>query len=154
MAAYEARGTNEIAVACVRSLGGRTIEQYAYDLFDRWGIGKKDKNNGVLLLVAPTERKVRIEIGAGLVSILDTTTAQSIVGDEILPRFRARQIEGGVRAGVVEIRRVLGDDIGITERAGIPPVPVTWRPAPTTRAQDDEGGSGGTVAVISWRSSA
>src|SRR5689334_22495090 len=65
---YHAATTNTIAVAIVRTLGGESVESYTNRLFRAWGIGDKDVNNGVLLLWAPSERKVRIEVGMGLES--------------------------------------------------------------------------------------
>jgi uncharacterized protein len=66
LADHEARSTDQVVIATVRSLQGESIENYANLLFRRWGLGQRDKNNGVLLLVAPSERKVRIEVGYGL----------------------------------------------------------------------------------------
>src|SRR2546430_4392626 len=66
LAEFERQTSNEIAVATVPSLEGETIETYAVELFKRWGVGKKGKDNGILLLVAPNDRKVRIEVGYGL----------------------------------------------------------------------------------------
>src|SRR4051794_3985106 len=63
---YERLSSNELAVAIVKSLDGQSIEMYGNRLFKAWGIGKPDRNNGVLLLWAPVERKVRIEVGLGL----------------------------------------------------------------------------------------
>ncbi len=66
LAALEAKTTDQFVVVTLRSLQGRTIEEYGYRLGRSWAIGQKDKNNGVLLIVAPNERKVRIEVGYGL----------------------------------------------------------------------------------------
>src|SRR5262249_27211905 len=66
LAALEAKTTDQLVVATVKSLQGTSVEDYANRLFRQWKLGQAGKNNGVLLLVAPTERKVRIEVGYGL----------------------------------------------------------------------------------------
>lgn len=88
----------EIAVVTVTSLAGRTVEEYAAGLFHSWGIGKADKDNGVLLLVAPRERAIRIEVGYGLEGILPDGLAGALIRETFLPRFR----DGDYRAGLLE----------------------------------------------------
>jgi len=78
LAALEAKTSDQFVVVTVRSLGGRAIEDYGYRLGRSWGIGQKDKNNGVLLIVAPNERKVRIEVGYGLEGALPDAIASVI----------------------------------------------------------------------------
>jgi uncharacterized protein len=103
----EEKTTDQFVVATVNSLQGQSIEVYANRLANRWEIGQKDKNNGVLLLVAPTERKVRIEVGYGLESTLTNAIAQEIIDQTIVPRFRAGDMAGGVASGVGDIVTVL-----------------------------------------------
>jgi uncharacterized protein len=103
----EQKTTDQVVVATVASLQGETIEVYANRLFKRWELGQKDKNNGVLLLVAPTERKVRIEVGYGLESTLTNAIAQAIIDESLVPRFRAGDLAGGVANGVGDIVTVL-----------------------------------------------
>ena len=103
----EEKTTDQFVVATVTSLQGQSIEVYANRLFKRWELGQKDKNNGVLLLVAPTERKVRIEVGYGLESTLTNAIAQEIIDQSIVPRFRAGDMAGGVAHGVGDIVAVL-----------------------------------------------
>lgn len=109
--ADEARTTNQVAVAVIPTLGGRTVEEYATGLFNAWGVGQASQDNGVLVLVATEDRKLRIEVGAGLLDELPDQTAASVVQQEIVPRLRAGDIEGGVRAGTIGVRRALGDDV-------------------------------------------
>ena len=66
LTAYAEQTQNGIAVAVVGDMGGQSIEDYAEDLFDRWGVGTKEKDSGALLVIAMAERKVRIEVGYGL----------------------------------------------------------------------------------------
>src|SRR6476660_7607280 len=80
-----AQTTAEMAVVTVKSLDGMSIEEYAVRLFAAWGIGKKEKDNGVLILVAPTERRIRIEVGYGLEEILPDARTGRIIREEILP---------------------------------------------------------------------
>jgi uncharacterized protein len=125
LAAHERETSNQVVVATVASLEGYDIADYAVRLGRAWKIGQKEHDNGALLLVAPNERKVRIEVGYGLEGALPDATAFSIVQNEILPRFRQNDYDGGVMAGVVAILgaiegtyqaqptpSVTGDDVG------------------------------------------
>ena len=100
----ETRTSSEVAVAVVRSLDGMSVEEYANRLFRAWGIGQARQDNVVLVLVAPNEREIRIEVGYGLEGILPDGLAGEIIRDQFLPRFRENDYAGGVRAGV---RRVV-----------------------------------------------
>jgi uncharacterized protein len=97
--------TAQIAVATVPSLDGLTVEEYATRLFNTWGVGQKDKDNGVLVLVAPSERAMRIEVGYGLEKILPDGLAVAIVREDFLPPFRDGDYQTGILRGV---RRVAG----------------------------------------------
>lgn len=91
--------TAEIAIVTVPSLDGMTVEEYANKLFAAWGIGKKGKDNGVLILVAPTERKMRIEVGYGLEPVLPDGLAGEIVRTDFLPEFRGGTYSAGILKG-------------------------------------------------------
>lgn len=98
-------GSTEIAVVTVPSLDGMTVEEYASKLFAAWGIGKKGVDNGVLVLVAPKDRTMRIEVGYGLEPVLPDSLAGSIIRSEFTPAFR----EGDYRAGILKgVSRVAG----------------------------------------------
>ena len=99
LAALEAKTTDQVVVATVTSLQGVTIEAYANALFKQWRLGQADKNNGVLLLVAPNERRVRIEVGYGLEGALPNARARDILGDVVKPHFKSGDFIGGVEAG-------------------------------------------------------
>lgn len=127
----EQQTSAEIAVATVTALDGMTVEQYANGLFHEWGIGKKDKENGVLVLVAPSERRVRIEVGYGIEPILPDGLAGEIIRSEILPRFKNNDYSGGTLAGVRRIAAIVRGDHVLTaeERARlVDPVPVRAGP--------------------------
>jgi uncharacterized protein len=112
LAALEEKTTNQLVVVTVRSLGGRTIEEYGYRLGRAWAIGQKDKNNGALLIVAPNERKVRIEVGYGLEGVLPDAITSLIIQNVILPRFKANDYPGGIANGVDEIIKVVSGEGG------------------------------------------
>ncbi|MDV3458661.1 TPM domain-containing protein [Sphingomonas sp. HF-S4] len=95
--------TRQFVVATIPDLQGYDIADYGYRLGRAWGIGQKDANNGILLIVAPNERKVRIEVGYGLEPIMTDAMSSSIIQDTILPRFRANDMPGGIVAGAQAI---------------------------------------------------
>jgi uncharacterized protein len=113
LADYEQQSTNQVVVATIPSLQGTTIEDYGYQLGRHWGIGQKGKDNGVILLVAPTERKVRIEVGYGLEGTLTDAASSQIIQSIILPDFRQGQMENGVIDGTYAIISALGGKISI-----------------------------------------
>ncbi|WP_187336711.1 TPM domain-containing protein [Novosphingopyxis iocasae] len=103
LAALELRTGRQVVVATVPSLQGYPIEDFGYQLGRTWGIGSKENNDGVLLLVAPEERQVSIEVGYGLEPVLTDTLASTIVQGVIIPRFRDGDYSGGIQAGVKAI---------------------------------------------------
>ncbi|RHW19330.1 TPM domain-containing protein [Sphingomonas gilva] len=96
---FEEEKGQQFVVATVPSLEGRTIEDYGYRLGRAWGIGRQGVDDGVILLVAPNEKKVRIEVGYGLTPVLTAQLSGLIVREQILPRFRDGDMPGGIRAG-------------------------------------------------------
>src|SRR5450755_824999 len=99
LADLEAKSSIQLVVATVASLEGQEIEPYANELFRNWKLGEKTKNNGVLLIVAPKERRVRIEVGYGLEGVLTDALSNEILQAQVLPKFRAGNMPGGVVAG-------------------------------------------------------
>ncbi|MEN9697678.1 MAG: hypothetical protein RLZ56_1099 [Bacteroidota bacterium] len=89
LVAIDDSSSNQIAVVILPTLDGYPIEEYAVKLFREWGIGNKKTNNGVLLLVAINDRKVRIEVGYGLEGAIPDITANSIINNDIKPAFKA-----------------------------------------------------------------
>jgi uncharacterized membrane protein YgcG len=100
----------QLVVATVPSLQGSDIETFANQLFRAWELGQAQKNNGVLLLVAPNERKVRIEVGYGLEGTLTDALASTIISGAIVPHFKRGDFSGGVEGGVHGIVAVLRTD--------------------------------------------
>src|SRR6202162_5900583 len=100
----------QLVVATVKSLQGSDIEPYANQLFRTWKLGQTQKNNGVLLLVAPAEHKVRIEVGYGLEGTLTDDLSSVIISSAIVPRFKANDYSGGIERGVDGIISVLNGD--------------------------------------------
>ena len=118
LAALEKTSTDQVAVVTLKTLQGYPIEDYGYRLGRKWGIGQKDKDNGILLIVAPNERKVRIEVGRGLEPVMTDAMSSLIIQNAILPEFRRGNFSAGIRAGVRDIKDVLlGDAEEVKERA-------------------------------------
>lgn len=110
LAAQEARATDQLVVATVPSLQGTSIEDYANRLFRAWQIGQAKKNNGVLLLVAPSERKVRIEVGYGLEGILTDAVSATIIRNAVVPAFKSGDMAAGIVKGTDAIIEILNLD--------------------------------------------
>jgi uncharacterized protein len=106
----EDKSSIQLVVATVKSLQGSDIETFANELFRFWKLGEAQKNNGVLLLVAPSEHKVRIEVGYGLEGTLTDALSSVIIQSAIIPRFRANDFSGGIERGVDGIISVLSGD--------------------------------------------
>ncbi len=100
LAALEKQSQRQLVVVTIADLGGYEIADYGFRLGDHWGIGDKERDDGVLLIVAPKERKVRIEVGYGLEGVLTDALSGRIIRDAIIPRFKADDYPGGISAGV------------------------------------------------------
>ncbi len=100
----------QLVVATVKSMQGSDIETYGNQLFRFWKLGEAKKNNGVLLLVAPAEHKVRIEVGYGLEGTLTDALCSVIISSAMVPRFKANDYSGGIERGVDAIISVLTTD--------------------------------------------
>jgi uncharacterized protein len=110
LAQHERTASEQVVVVTLGSLQGHTIEDYGYQLGRFWGIGQKGKNNGAILIVAPNDRKVRIEVGYGLEGQLTDAISRVIIESTILPQFRSGDFNAGVLAGTGAVLRALGDD--------------------------------------------
>jgi uncharacterized protein len=124
---HEDSTSNQVAVLTVRSLEGVSLEQYSIRVVDAWKLGKKGKDNGVLLLVVSEDRNIRIEVGRGLEGDLPDITCGIIIRKEILPYFKKGDFNGGVQAGITAILSAIGG---------------------AYTAQSDQGVEGDTFAVI------
>lgn len=130
--ALETATTDQLVVVTLSSLGGFEIADYGYQLGRAWGIGQKGKDNGVLLIVAPNERKVRIEVGYGLEGTLTDALSSLIINTIILPRFKAGDMQGGIVSGVdALVNSLTTDTMGLKEQAKQPVIegnPDDWVP--------------------------
>ena len=114
---HELATGEQVVVVTLPSLQGYSIEDFGYQLGRAWGIGQKDKNTGALLIVAPKEHKVRIEVGYGLEGKLTDAQSSVIINRDILPAFRRGDFNAGVMAGTATMLKVLGGDASAAEPA-------------------------------------
>jgi uncharacterized protein len=112
--------TAEVAVVTIKSLEGNSVDDYAVRLFEKWKIGKKETNNGILMLVALDDREMRIEVGYGLEAVITDGRAGRIRDEQIIPRFKDGDYQGGINAGVEAIEKYIRD--------GTPPEPLEENP--------------------------
>jgi uncharacterized protein len=120
----EDKSSIQLVVATVKSLQGSDVETYTNELFRFWKLGEAKKNNGVLLLVAPAEHKVRIEVGYGLEGTLTDALSSVIISSAIIPRFKTGDFSGGIERGVDGITSVLSGDT------------ADWQPKVRVRSDD------------------
>lgn len=107
MQTVQTQTTAEVMIITVPSLEGQDVDSFATRMFNQIGIGQRDTNNGVLFLIAPNERRTRIEVGYGLEPLLTDARAGSILDNEVIPHFRRNDMEGGIVAGAVAIADLL-----------------------------------------------
>jgi uncharacterized protein len=103
----------QVVVAMIPTLGDDSIEEAALDIFRTWGIGSRDKDNGILLLIAKEDRKLRIEVGYGLEGAIPDSTADRIIRNIIAPRFREDDFDGGVLDGFNAIMTLIAEEYGL-----------------------------------------
>ncbi len=139
LAALEVQSHRQLVIATLPSLQGYEISDYGYRLGRSWGIGSKDKNDGVLLIVAPNEHKLRVEVGYGLEGVLTDGLSSLIIQDTIVPKLKAGDMAGGVEAGTdaiihqltlpdAEARQLAAQarPQQAAARGGIPPSTIIW----------------------------
>lgn len=115
----ESKTTIEVAVVTVQSLNGNVIENAVVELWEEWGIGKKDKNNGLLFMAAMEERKMRFEVGYGLEGALPNALIGRVMDELVVPRFKDGLYGQGIRDGVMAlVQRIMAVE-GI-EVTGVP----------------------------------
>lgn len=143
------RTTNhQLVVATIPDLEGRPIEDYGYRLGRAWAVGLKDADNGAILIVAPNDRQVRVEVGYGLEPILTDAFSSLVVNNQILPRFKEGDLPGGITAGVD----------ALAEQLALPDAEAQARAAEaaaqfdrTNRSRTSSNGSGGSwFGLIFW----
>lgn len=129
--AHEHATTNQIAVLTVPTLHGDSVEEYAVRVFEQWKLGQKGRDNGVLVVVVPQDRRMRIEVGYGLEGTLPDAAAGRIIRDVMTPRFRAGDYDGGVAQGVTAIvARLEGGPAAADEETPREAKPREFIPAP------------------------
>ena len=122
--AFEARKGSQLAVLTLPTTRPETIEQYSIRVAEAWKLGRKNVDDGVLLLVAVDDRQVRIEVGRGLEGVLPDAVARRIIDEHVIPRFKARDMAGGIDVAVDRMIKVIdGEPL---------PAPDKWR-APVGR---------------------
>ena len=107
LATFETRKGSQIAVLIVPTTQPETVEQYAVRVEETWKLGRKGIDDGVLLVVAKNDRKLRIEVGYGLEGVLPDATAKRIIEEEIVPRFKQGDFYGGINAGVDRLSKLI-----------------------------------------------
>jgi len=105
--AHEDRTSNQIVVLTIPSLEGESIEEYAASVFKAWKLGQKGKDNGILLVIVPNDRRMRIEVGYGLEEMIPDSLAGSIIRNGMTPKFKTGNYNGGIEAGVKAIINIL-----------------------------------------------
>ena len=115
LATHENNTTNQVVVVTIKSLGNSQIEEYSIELARHWGIGQKGKDNGVVLVVAPNDKQVRIEVGYGLEGTLTDALSSNIINYYIIPEFKKGDIQNGIKIGTQKIIALLDGDEGVRE---------------------------------------
>lgn len=136
--------TAEVAVVTLESIAPFTIEDYAVRLFEKWGIGQKEKDNGVLLLIAVRERKIRIEVGYGLEGAITDGTAGEIIRRIISPAFKEGHFEQGLVAGTEAILRLIANEYQLEMPEGL-----SFKTRPMGRPKASSGMSDLLIILIS-----
>jgi len=130
--ALEQKTKAQVVVLTIESLEGDSIENYAYNVFTNWGIGDKDLNNGVLILVAINDRRSRIEVGYGLEGALPDGKTGRIQDEYMLPHFRANDYATGIKKGFQAIVNEIYQEYGIEDTVKVEPVPGQRETSPDT----------------------
>lgn len=125
--AYKTETSNEVSIVTVKSLGGMSVEDYTIRLAKAWGVGNKKKDNGVVFLIAPKERRCRIEVGYGLEPKLTDIQAKRIIEDAVIPKFKQGQMPAGIEAGT--------DSILLTLTGKAPPAAAPVKGEPVSKPE-------------------
>ncbi len=122
LSGFEKSTGNEISIAVIKNLGGDTVENFAVELFKDWKIGKKDKDNGALILVAIDDREMRIEVGYGLEGVLTDAQSSWIINNEMVPAFRDNDFYGGLNTATDKIISAIGGEVISEDKPAAPKV--------------------------------
>lgn len=118
LAGFDKSDSTQVAILTIPSLEGGALEEFSIKVVEKWGVGSKGKDNGVLLLIAKQERKVRIEVGRGLEGVLTDLISGRIISQVITPAFKAGQIDQGVMAGAAAIIQATRGEFKADARRG------------------------------------
>lgn len=140
----ETASSRQFVVATIPDLQGYPIEDYGVGLGRAWKIGQKDARNGIILIVAPNDRKVRIEVGYGLEPLMTDALSGMIIDNTIIPRFRSGDIPGGIMAGSVAIGEQLKLPMEAAEKRAQEQIQANH----ARRSKSSGGGMGGFVALF------
>ena len=138
--ALQVKTSRQLVVVTLASLNGYDIADYGYQLGRAWGVGQKGLDNGILLIVAPTEHKVRIEVGYGLEPIVTDALSSQILQEKILPKFRTGDMQGGIVDGAQ----------ALVDQLSLDPSSAELKAAQAAQAQQGVQGHGGSnpIALI------
>jgi uncharacterized protein len=146
LATLEAQTGRQLVVATIPDLQGYAIEDYGYQLGRIWGLGRKGEDDGAILLVAPSERKVRIEVGYGLEPVLTDALSSVILQEKVLPRFR----EGRMEQGVVDGTEALIQQLSLPDDEARSRIAQAAQSAPAKRGGGVPLGAIFTIVVVVW----
>lgn len=107
---YNSQGKAQLQILVIDSLGDLTIEEASIKITDAWKLGTAKKDNGILFLIAPNERKLRIEVGQGLEGALPDVIAKRIIADTVVPLFKARNLSAGIVVGTYQIIKYIDQE--------------------------------------------
>ena len=110
LAGHEKASNNQVILVTLKDLQGFSIEQAGIEMARAWGVGQKEQNNGIVLILAQAERKVRIEVGYGLEGVMTDAVSATIIQEYMLPRFKTGDLSGGLVIGVQAIVAALGGE--------------------------------------------
>jgi len=127
LAQYEDSTSNQIAILIISSLEGESIEEYSFRVAEKWALGQKEKDNGVLLLIAVDDHKMRIEVGEGLEGALTDAMSSRIIRNEMAPAFRRGDFDSGVTAAIDAIVKAIGGEYSAEDINELTDLTITQR---------------------------
>jgi uncharacterized protein len=125
--AYEDSTSNQLAILIIPSLDGEVLEQYSLRVAESWRLGKADKDNGALMLVAVNDRKMRIETGQGLEGVLTDAVCSRIIRNEMAPSFRQGNYDEGITAGINAMLKAIGGEYAADDNDGDGNADLSWK---------------------------
>jgi uncharacterized protein len=127
LAQFQDSTTNQMAILIIPSLDGEVLEDYSLRVAEKWQLGQKGRDNGILILIAIQDRKMRIEVGYGLEGALPDATCAQIIRNEMAPNFRRGDYDAGVTAAVEAINRAIAGEYSSEDFEGAPEMELSWQ---------------------------